>query len=331
MLITIQAFVQSVIELWNESLPGKTLNRFNQRRGSLLAGGLAYGLLFAFFAGVWVALSIAGLVVSGNEQLSQSLINAINSAVPSTEGIITADVMRSVSTTLTWTGLVTIVMFFWTVVGWMNSLRSGVHAMFDSESDAAHPIVSKAIDALAVVGITVLLMASTTAGAVSGGVIRSILTALNIDYGGFFTSVAPLMIGFAVAVLLNYVMCFVLIRAVGHVTKGGDVHVGSLIGGMAITIMQLLGTRLLTGASKNPLLVPFAAVLGVLIWFNLMCQVFMVVAAIIAQWRTHHTITGKSKEHEEALMVDESEPQLNQFEQAQALQEAVKRQDQSLA
>ena len=38
-------------------------------RGPILAGGLAYQALFAVFAGLWVAFSIAGLVVSNDSGL----------------------------------------------------------------------------------------------------------------------------------------------------------------------------------------------------------------------------------------------------------------------
>lgn len=41
----------------------------------------------------------------------------------------------------------------------------------------------------------------------------------------------------------------------------------------------------MTGASRNPMLAPFAAIIGVLIWFNLVAQVIMICAAFIAECR----------------------------------------------
>ena len=52
-----------------------------------------------------------------------------------------------------------------------------------------------------------------------------------------------------------------------------------------MSVMQLLGARLLTGASRNPLLAPFAALIGALVWFNLVAQVIMLCAALIAECR----------------------------------------------
>ena len=45
-------------DAWARSLPGRVLDRYVSRSGPLLANGLAYGLLFAFFAGVWIAVSV---------------------------------------------------------------------------------------------------------------------------------------------------------------------------------------------------------------------------------------------------------------------------------
>ena len=53
-------------DAWARSLPGRVLDRYVSRSGPLLANGLAYGLLFAFFAGVWIAVSVFGLIMVGN-------------------------------------------------------------------------------------------------------------------------------------------------------------------------------------------------------------------------------------------------------------------------
>ena len=59
------------------SLPGRVLDRYVSRNGPLLANGLAYGLLFAFFAGIWIAVSVLGLIMVGNIDWQQMLIDAV--------------------------------------------------------------------------------------------------------------------------------------------------------------------------------------------------------------------------------------------------------------
>jgi membrane protein len=57
---------------------------------------------------------------------------------------------------------------------------------------------------------------------------------------------------------------------------------GALIGGVALAFLQTLGTTLLGGASSNPLVGAFATQIGVLLYFNVVCQVILVAASWIA-------------------------------------------------
>jgi membrane protein len=57
---------------------------------------------------------------------------------------------------------------------------------------------------------------------------------------------------------------------------------GALLGGLALGAMKLAGSALLGGASKNPLFASFAVFIGLLIWFNLMCRVYLLTAEWIA-------------------------------------------------
>jgi membrane protein len=57
----------------------------------------------------------------------------------------------------------------------------------------------------------------------------------------------------------------------------------AVIGSVALSMIQLLGARLIAGASSNPLLAPFAAIIGVLLWFNIIAQVLMYCAAFLGE------------------------------------------------
>ena len=87
---------------WSRPLPGRVLDRYLSRRGPLLANGLAYGLLFAFFAGVWIAISVLGLVMVGNVDWQRMLIDAVRTVIPAvSDSFLSQSVLDSVSSTLT--------------------------------------------------------------------------------------------------------------------------------------------------------------------------------------------------------------------------------------
>ena len=263
-------------DAWARSLPGRVLDRYVSRSGPLLANGLAYGLLFAFFAGVWIAVSVFGLIMVGNIDWQQMLIDAVREVIPGVaDSFLTSSALGAMSSALTWTGLATLAIFWWTVTGWMNSLRHAVRAMFDDCGDELNIVVARLRDTLAAIAIAILFILSTAAGTVSGGIVRRLL-----QWGGILEST-----GFATGVLLNFALFMLLLRVVSHIKAGRFTILGALLGSLTVSAMQLLGARLLAGASRNPMLAPFAALIGVLIWFNLVAQVILLCAALIAECR----------------------------------------------
>ena len=270
------------------ALPGRVLDRYVSRNGPLLANGLAYGLLFAFFAGIWIAVSVFGLIMVGNIDWQQMLIDAVREVIPGVaDSFLTSSALNTMSSTLTWTGLATLAMFWWTVTGWMNSLRHAVRSMFDDCGDELNIVVAHAaLDTLLPPSPShILFILSTAAGTVSGGMVRRAW-----QWSGIASSSLPGILlleltGFCTGVALNFALFMLLLRVVAHIKAGRFTLIGASSGSLTVSVMQLLGARLLTGASRNPLLAPFAALIGALVWFNLVAQVIMLCAALIAECR----------------------------------------------
>ena len=53
---------------------------------------------------------------------------------------------------------------------------------------------------------------------------------------------------------------------------------GCAIGAGVLFGLKVLGASLLGGASSNPLLASFAVIVGLLIWFNLVCRTVLLTA-----------------------------------------------------
>ncbi|MCI1220156.1 MAG: YihY/virulence factor BrkB family protein [Bifidobacterium sp.] len=291
----IKELIDALLGVWNRSLLGGMLERHSSRRGGLLANGLAYGLLFAFFAGLWTLLSVFGLMVSGSSGLQDTVIDVVGNLVPGVAHTLeSTDALSKISGTLTWTGLVTLISFWWSITGWMDSLRTAVHAMFDEESEPSDVIKTKLRDSFGMLLVIVLLMLSTIAGAISGGALRAGMQLVSLSTDSFAGSLLLDLVGFLTGFMLNLMLFLVLLQVVAHIRRGRFVMLGSIAGALAFSVMQLLGGRLVAGAAKNPLLAPFAAIIGVLLWFNLMAQVIMFCAAFIAQARHRYGLGTRS-------------------------------------
>ena len=90
--------IDSLVAWWRRSLIGRVIDRYVSRRGPLLANGLAYGLLFAFFAGVWIVVSALGLVVTGSEEMQKALLAMLRTVIPSVfDSLFSASMLSGIS------------------------------------------------------------------------------------------------------------------------------------------------------------------------------------------------------------------------------------------
>ncbi len=104
--------VDSLAAWWRRSLTGRVIDRYVSRRGAAAGERLAYGLLFAFFAGVWIVVSALGLVVTGAREMQKTLLAMLRTVIPSvSDSLFSASMLSGISHTLTWTGLVTLAVF----------------------------------------------------------------------------------------------------------------------------------------------------------------------------------------------------------------------------
>ncbi|MCI1663998.1 YihY/virulence factor BrkB family protein [Bifidobacterium crudilactis] len=285
---SIREKIDRAVTWWKGSLLGRVLERYGNHNGSILAGGLAFGLLFAFFAGVWTLFSAFGLFFSNNTAFRDGLIEALGRIVPgliggSGDGIISQSTLNGISTTFTITGVITFVTFFWKIISWLGSLRNAVQTVVETDDDDANAVKSKGLDALAVLLVAILFVLTGVATGISGGAMRMILNLLGISTGFWGFSALVDLAGFAVTFVLNVFLFLVLLRMVSQIDARKPVIITSLVGAVALSVIQMLGARLITGASSNPLLAPFAAIIGVLLWFNLIAQVLMYAAALLGE------------------------------------------------
>src|SRR5690606_9809992 len=89
--------------------------------------------------------------------------------------------------------------------------------------------------------------------------------------------------GLALMLLLDTVVLGALYRVLSGLTIPlRRLLVGSVLGAVALGILKVLGGALLGGAGRNPLLASFAIIIGLLIWFNLVCATILLGASWIA-------------------------------------------------
>lgn len=268
--------------------PVRVLTRYGQDRGPILAGGLAYQALFAVFAGLWVAFSIAGLVVSGDSGLQRALIDLLGEAIPGliadgdrAGAIDPADLLSGVGFGIS--GVVALVGLLFTALGWLSSARDSVRTLFDLPPASTNFALQKAFDLAAGIAFAVLLLLAAGLSFAGSSATALLLDALGISRDSVLGFVASRAVTLVVAVIVYAVALGGLYRVLsGARVPWRFLRGGILLGAVGLAALTVLGGLLLGGATNNPLIASFAVIAGLLIYYNFVCQVILIAVSWMA-------------------------------------------------
>ncbi|MGC5169190.1 YihY/virulence factor BrkB family protein [Microbacterium sp. DT81.1] len=285
--------VERATELTRRTLawfPVRVWRHFLAHNGFLLAAGVSYQALFAIFAAIYVAFAVAGLLVIGSDNLTESLIRVINTYIPGlidANGPITPESIDSIATASTslfgLTGSVALIALIWTAIGWVTYSRYAVRDIFGLPKEPRPYVLMKARDLLAAVvfGVALLL------GAAIGGFATWALNTVFSLFGWTMDSLWYESTARAAALLVAFAIDALALASLFRFLSGTSLRwrliwPGSLLGGAAVVIVQIGAGWLFSRGPTNPLLATFAVFIGMLLWFRLVGIITLVAAAWIA-------------------------------------------------
>ena len=268
--------------------PVRVAQHYTITRGPILASGLAYQSIFAAFAGIWVGFSIAGVVIAGDVALRSTLIDYLAQTVPGLieqdggSGAIDPDALLQIDG-FTLSGTVALIGLLVTAIGWLGSARDAVRVEFDQPPLEANFFLVKLRDLglAALFGLALVLTAAlSVAGTAATGLL---LDLVGIGSDSFLGAVGGRVVTLTVMFALDAVTLGGLYRVLsGLRIPWRRLRAGALLGAGGLGVLKVVGGALLGGGGTNPLLASFAVIVGLLIYFNLSCQVILFAAAWVA-------------------------------------------------
>jgi len=253
--------------------------------GPLIASGMTYQAIFALFAGLWFAFSLAGFIVKGDPALQDTVFAAINRLIPrlieygDTAGAIPAKTLLNTSA-LSWSGAVALVGVLFTAVGFLGTLRTAIRIMFDLPNPVANPIVLKLKDLGLTLAFGAVVLLTAAISVVSNVALDFVFGLLGLGHATVLQQLVTTAVAFVVLVLIDTGILMGAFRILsGIAIPLRRLLVGAIIGGVGLALLQTVGTSLLGGASRNPILGAFATLVGVLLYFNFVCQVILIAAS----------------------------------------------------
>lgn len=293
MLTTMQALIARLMQLRTV----RVFLRYSEKNGPILAGGLGLTALYSVFAGLYVGFAILGFAIEGNPELRRAVISTLSTSVPGlidtgSGGAIDLDALFR-SRALTWSSIVAAVVLLLTALAWFDSARSAVRTVFDLAPDRTFFLLLKVRDLVLVLAFGAVTMLSAAISVFSTSALNFVFGLVGIDHKSAFATVVATAIGLLLVLAIDTVTLAVLFRVLLALRlPRRRLLTGSVLGAVALGILKALGAMIIGGAGRNPLLASFAVIIGLLVWFGLVCQVILLSATWIAVDMADHGQTA---------------------------------------
>ena len=263
----------------------RSLTRYGNSRGALLAGGIAYSAIFSLAAALTIGITVLLGVLGRSPQLQDAVFSSLASSLPGvlewkgSSGIVNPSDLV-ISTSFSITGIVAVVVLVFSATSVMRAMKSSIRAMFGIDQVPSGAASEKLRDLLGFVAIAlgvgatgILTLAHTVIGTqvFSAIGLESTLASMMIRIGSLLISAA--IDGLILWILIRFVA---LVRA-----PKTDLWWGLAGFGIVASLIRSLGTSAV-GSVDNPLLASFAAIATLLLWINLLSRVMLISCAFIA-------------------------------------------------
>lgn len=277
------AMVQWLLARLNAFRPMRAFQHYNLQHGPLMSAGIGFNMFFSITGLLATGFSVAGLLLRGQPALLDRVVGSVATSAPGLlkvdgrEGLVDPQELLNPNG-LGWTAVIAAVVTVVTSLGWIAGLRDGLRGVLRLGPLKMNPVLLKLHDVGTLLLLGVALVISAGASLVFGTAAGWVAEQLRLDplvAGPLTTSIkiaVPLVLGWATALIMFRL-------AGGLKLQRRSLLEGTILAAVGTSILQIFSAELLASAGRNPILAPFAIIIGLLIWFNLVSQVYLVSAA----------------------------------------------------
>ena len=281
-LARMMAWIQYQLARLNATAPMRAFQQYNRQRGPLMAAGVGFNMFFSITGLLTTGFSVAGLVLRNDRVLLDAIITSVSKNAPGLlmvhgqNGLVDPEKLLN-PTGLGLTAIIAAIVTIITSLGFIQAMRQGLRGVLALQQLAGNPVLIKLKDAgtLVLLGLALVLTSAVTV--VFGAALDAIVGAVGLNPA--VANPVGYAVGFIAGLLLNWLAAAIMFKLGAGLDLRHRVFLeATLIAGAGATVLQLLSSFLLAKAGANPVLAPFAVIVGLLIWFNFVSQVYLMAA-----------------------------------------------------
>lgn len=268
--------------------PVRVLLHYNGDNGPLIASGMTYQAFFALAGALWFGFAVLGFALRGNTALQYQVFGALNRFLPNLiaygggKGVIRGDQLVSVAG-LSWSSAISLLIVLYTAVGFLGTLRTAIRIMFGLPNEEGNIWLLKLRDLGYAVAFGAVVLLTGVITVVSNAALDLILGLLGLGHAGPVQQVLTAALALVVLAIIETAMLAAAFRILSGIpVPRRRLLAGAAMGGIALAVLQTLASSLLHLGTNNPIIGGFAVLIGLLVFFNLVCQIILFAAAWVA-------------------------------------------------
>jgi membrane protein len=255
--------------LWHAYQAWLTLK---SRNGTQYSAAITYFSFLALFPLLLLAAAITGFVLHSDEHLRNELFDNITKHVPGDFGNTLSKSIKSAINARTGIGLIGLAGVLLTGLGWVGNLRQALGAVAGQKPIEEKFVPGKLRNLAILAGLGLAVLTSLGLTVVGTAVTDQILRSVGLEHATGVSFV--ITAGGIVLSLLGDLLIFwwVLIQLPKLEVARPVAIRGVIIASVGFEILKLVGTYTIAKSSHSPTLGPFASLLAVLIWIELVSR-----------------------------------------------------------
>jgi membrane protein len=275
------AWLRHVVAAW------QLLQRNN---GGQYAAAITYFSFLALFPLLLLAVAVVGFVLHSHPGTEQAFFSHLTDNIPGALGKTLKSSLQAAIASRTGLGIVGLLGVLWTGLGWVGNLRGAIDGVWSREPVRLNFLKAKVANLLVLLGLGIGSVLSLALTIVGTSVTDQVLRALSLETLPGAHVVLKLL-GIAVAVGGDLIIFWwIIIRLPQQDVPARVALQGALLASAGFEVLKIVGTYTVAHTANSPTAGPFAGIIAVLIWVQLVARWMLFACAWTAVVTGEHRV-----------------------------------------
>ena len=263
-------------------------NLLKHNNGSQYAAAITYFSFLALFPLLLLAVSITGFVLQSHPAAEQDFYDHITETIPGDLGRTLQSSLQAAINSRAGVGVIGLLGVLVIGLGWVGNLRTAIDAVWDRTPPKVSFVKAKLADLAVLAGLGLAALVSLGLTVVGTSLTDQILRAVGLDDLPGATALLKLL-GIAIAAAGDVlIFWWLLVRLPGIPVPARIAVRGALLAAVGFEVLKIVGTYTVAHTANSPTAGPFAGVVAVLIWIQLVARWMLFSCAWTATLTAEH-------------------------------------------